>query len=71
MGNGIDITSAPEELRDCAMCGGTGYLVARVTVYEHGCGFPHDDTDERPCPHCGGFGHIVTTCEGDSNERVD
>jgi hypothetical protein len=41
---------------ECEACGGSGVIVSRVTVYEHGCGFPHDDTDESPCPKCAGTG---------------
>jgi hypothetical protein len=41
---------------DCDHCDGSGVIASRVTVYEHGCGFPHNDTDERPCPECDGTG---------------
>jgi hypothetical protein len=40
----------------CGHCGGSGVIGRRVTVYEHGCGFPHDDTEESPCPECDGTG---------------
>jgi hypothetical protein len=40
----------------CGHCGGSGVIGRRVTVYEHGCGFPHDDTEESPCPKCDGTG---------------
>lgn len=56
----------PETWEDCPACDGAGIQVYRVTVYEHGCGFPHDDSDERPCGLCGGArGWIVT--EGDND----
>lgn len=42
----------------CPYCGGEGIEVFRVTVYEHGCGFPHDDSDERPCRECNGSGWV-------------
>jgi hypothetical protein len=41
---------------DCDHCDGSGVIGRRVTVYEHGCGFPHDDTEELPCPECDGTG---------------
>ena len=50
----------------CEACDGKGYTVHRITVYEAGCGFPHDDTDERPCEHCGGFGEFVDDAEPDA-----
>lgn len=43
----------------CAVCDGAGVIAHRVTVYEHGCGFPHDDTDERPCSDCKGSGRPI------------
>lgn len=49
----------PEFLNDCPACDGTGVEVFGITVYEHGCGFSHPSTDERPCGHCGGTGFFV------------
>lgn len=49
----------PWFLDTCPDCGGSGVIARRVTVYEAGCGFPHDDTDERKCEACDGFGTIV------------
>jgi hypothetical protein len=46
---------------DCDHCDGSGVIAQRVTVYEHGCGVPHDDTDERPCPKCDGTGEREIT----------
>lgn len=46
----------PEQWVEREVCGGEGMTVHRVTVYEHGCGFPHDDTDERLCVECNGCG---------------
>lgn len=40
----------------CPECLGSGVEVFAVTVYEHGCGFSHTSTDERPCRECGGTG---------------
>jgi hypothetical protein len=41
---------------NCDHCDGSGIIARRVSVYEHGCGVPHDDTDEQPCPECDGTG---------------
>ncbi len=46
-------------LASCAACDGRGYQARRVTVYEHGCGVPHDDTEEIPCAECDGTGELV------------
>jgi DnaJ-class molecular chaperone len=48
---------------DCDHCDGSGVIARRVTVYEHGCGFPHDDTDEQPCPECDGTGQREVEAE--------
>ena len=40
--------------RTCPTCGGDGFIVERITVYERGYGRPHDGTYERPCPDCDG-----------------
>lgn len=42
----------------CDACLGSGVEVFGITVYEPGCGYSHDSTDERPCPACGGSGRI-------------
>lgn len=44
------------ENRYCEACDGSGVEVFAVRVYEHGCGFAHDGSDERPCRHCNGTG---------------
>ena len=49
----------PQRWYDCPTCGGEGYTVHRITVYEHGCGFPHDDSEERPCENCKGAGGFL------------
>lgn len=54
----------PFEIVQCEACAGTGHHVHRVTVYEHGCGFPHDDTYETPCEECGGDGMFYREAEG-------
>lgn len=45
-----------EQWNECSRCDGTGVEVFGVTVYEHGCGFSHRDTEERPCTKCDGAG---------------
>lgn len=55
----------PEFLQDCAACDGRGHIVKGVRVYEAGCGFAHDDTEEIPCGACGGIGFFVCEAEGD------
>lgn len=57
--------NAPEQWIVCDMCGGMGVTPHRVTVYEHGCGFPHDDTAEKECINCGGLGGWVADVEPD------
>lgn len=39
---------------DCPTCEGEGVVRRRISVYEPGCGFPHDDIEEAPCPCCSG-----------------
>jgi DnaJ-class molecular chaperone len=45
-----------EQWVTCEACDGSGVIAKRITVYEHGCGFPHYDTHEEPCGGCGGSG---------------
>jgi ssDNA-binding Zn-finger/Zn-ribbon topoisomerase 1 len=52
MVNALALEAALRIASRCPECNGSGVIVYGVTVYEHGCGFPHDDTDERPCPEC-------------------
>lgn len=52
----------------CQTCGDSGVIVKRVTVYEIGCGFPHDDEIERPCPEC--RGPDPDLLRDDRNERI-
>lgn len=47
----------------CPACDGSGVEVFGVTVYEHGCGFSHPSTDERPCGQCAGEGVIEVAVE--------
>lgn len=43
----------------CSLCNGLAKVGRRVTVYEHGCGFPHDDVEEDDCPECEGAGQLL------------
>ena len=40
----------------CPACEGSGVEVYATTVYEPGCYFAHDSSDERPCRECWGSG---------------
>lgn len=60
---------APEQWFVCDVCDGSGVHAYRITVYEHGCGFPHDDTAEDPCGKCGGIGGWIGEVEGE--EKTD
>lgn len=40
----------------CDHCHGSGVETFGCWVYEHGCGFPHRDIEERPCSKCSGNG---------------
>lgn len=40
----------------CEACDGSGVEVFGITVYEPGCSFSHESSDERPCPLCDGSG---------------
>lgn len=56
----------PWQIFTCEACDGRGFTMHRVTVYEHGCGFPHDDAVERQCEACSGYGEFFGPCEGDA-----
>lgn len=47
----------------CCACNGSGVETFGITVYEHGCGFSHPSTDERPCTYCSGEGVVETRVE--------
>jgi hypothetical protein len=55
----------PEQWFVCDACNGSGVIGRRVTVYEPGCGFPHDDTAEDTCVTCGGVGGWIVDAEPD------
>lgn len=56
----------PEQWFTCDACNGSGVFARRVTVYEPGCGFPHDDTAEEPCEKCKGHGGWLDEAEPDN-----
>lgn len=56
----------PQQWHECAACNGEGYTVHKVSVYEHGCGFPHDDSEERQCGKCDGAGGWLDDAKPDS-----
>ena len=41
---------------ECEACEGSGVVVFGITVYEPGCGYSYESTDERTCDHCQGTG---------------
>ena len=47
------------EPENCEACGGSGVIVFATRVYEHGCGFAHDSSDERRCDVCLGTGKVT------------
>lgn len=51
-----DAEEEPVAEAPCYGCGGEGAIGHRITVYETGCGFPHDDTHEETCDLCHGSG---------------
>jgi len=61
-----DLPEPPLELVECTACDGEGHTVHRISVYEHGCGFPHDDSEERPCDKCGGLGWYLDDAKSNS-----
>jgi hypothetical protein len=55
----------PEIWLDCPECGGEGGWEQHCRVYEHGCGFAHDDSEWRVCHVCNGTGGMICEAEGD------
>lgn len=55
----------PQQWYECDACNGAGVFAYRITVYEHGCGFPHDDTAEEACGNCAGAGGWIGDVEPD------
>lgn len=57
---------APQQWFTCPACDGSGVEVFGIRVYEPGCGFAHDSSDERPCPECRGDGGWIGDAETDN-----
>lgn len=59
------MADAPLTWRVCDACDGEGVTGHRITVYEPGCGFPHDDVVEKVCEGCGGAGGFIDEVQAD------
>jgi hypothetical protein len=56
---------------ECQYCEGTGEVcVGTATIYEHGCGFWHDDAIMSPCPACEDIGRKATELADELRERL-
>jgi DnaJ-class molecular chaperone len=55
----------PLVITTCPDCDGSGEKLTAIWVYEHGCGFGHDDVHGEPCPLCGGQGFLIEESQGD------
>lgn len=56
----------PETLFECSQCCGEGVTRQATMVYEHGCGFPHEDVEETPCQSCNGAGFFIAAAKPDA-----
>ena len=63
----FEFDKTPQIWVECGACNGEGFIAKRVTVYEHGCGFPHYDTDEVRCEQCNGTGGWIDDVEHDQS----
>lgn len=59
-----EIHDAPLIWIVCGCCDGEGTVQRRITVYEHGCGFGHDDYVDEQCKPCAGQGGWIEEDEG-------
>lgn len=57
----------PEVWEDCPRCGGEGGYEKHIWVYEHGCGFGHDDGMWVTCEVCNGTRGMI--CEAEVDKR--
>jgi hypothetical protein len=55
----MNLAAAPEIIAVCPSCGGEGHTLHRISVYEHGCGFPHDDVEAQHYTDCHGVGFSI------------
>ena len=60
-----DYKDVPMQWFVCDACDGYGYEGRTVTVYDPGCAWPRQDTEEWPCSHCGGDGGWIGEVEPD------
>jgi hypothetical protein len=56
---------APQQWFRCDACNGSGVEAFAIRVYEPGCSFAHDSSDERPCERCRGNGGWIDDVEAD------
>lgn len=56
---------APQQWFTCGACDGSGVEAFAIRVYEPGCYFAHDSSDERPCERCHGNGGWIDDMESD------
>lgn len=54
----VNEMSSRDRIINCEACEGSGVTVFSAWVYENGCGYAHDSTDERPCEDCLGTGRV-------------
>lgn len=55
----------PQQWFVCEACDGDGITRRGIRIYEHGCGFAHDDVEEIPCGKCNGAGGWLDDAETD------
>ncbi len=55
----------PEQFFECVQCCGEGHQLRATWVYEHGCGFGHEDVEAVPCDVCNGSGGFIGEAEGE------
>lgn len=67
----MTLAEAPEVFVECAHCGGDGVIRKSIWVYEHGCGFGHEDVLEAPCRFCNGAGGFLCEAAGDRLEQIE
>jgi hypothetical protein len=55
----------------CPLCDGLAVVGRCVWVCEHGCGIPHEDTEEDECPECEGTGRVLALGDPISLDDLD
>jgi hypothetical protein len=61
-GNPTNLAAAPEIITACPPVEERATLRS-IFVYEHGCGFPHDDVEARYCTDCHNVGFSIEEAE--------